>query len=173
MGMSRGEAGRAAVLDDARRDACLHSLGDHYAAGRLSADELDARVQFALAAETDEDLASVMQGLDVEPAADEEAQPEAAQDAGPGWPARVLRFLTHWAFTTRWARKPRTDPPAAIAVEEDVPDQPSPPEPPHMADQADAGPVEPSAPARPDGTGPVPRRVRINGGVIPTQRRND
>ena len=68
MGMSPGGAAPGASLDDATRDACLHSLGDHYATGRISVDELDVRIQRALAAETEEELASVMAGLESVPA---------------------------------------------------------------------------------------------------------
>lgn len=59
-------AGPASGLDDRTRDACLHKLGDHYAAGRLTAQELDSRIQAALGAETADDLTEVMDDLEKE-----------------------------------------------------------------------------------------------------------
>lgn len=51
-----------------KRDACLHALGEHHAAGRMSVEELDRRVQAALAAETEEELAALVVDLRQEPA---------------------------------------------------------------------------------------------------------
>lgn len=68
----------AAVVDHPERDACLHSLGALYAAGRLSTDELDRRIEAALAATTSAELAAVM--------ADLSSGRNAGQDGAPGHP---------------------------------------------------------------------------------------
>jgi hypothetical protein len=81
MGMQNCGMGLASNLDDSKRDACLHSLGDHYAAGRLSAEELDGLIQAALAAETEADLAAVMSDLSVDPSV--EHGPERVRRGGP------------------------------------------------------------------------------------------
>ncbi len=43
-----------------RRDACLHALGALHASGKLSLSELDARIEAALAARTDDELAALV-----------------------------------------------------------------------------------------------------------------
>jgi hypothetical protein len=62
-------------LDVAKRDACLHALGAHHAAGRLSIEELDSRIQAALAAETEDELHALTADLGVEGAASDDQQP--------------------------------------------------------------------------------------------------
>ena len=174
MGMSWGEAGVADGLDDATRDACLHGLGDHYAAGRLSAAELDARVQLVLAAETEDELASVMAGLATEPAGDQEVP---APRPGRSRARRVLRavlgFLAHRTVggrsRTRSEEPPAESPPAAATPDsaprgDDTRDDVLEPDVPAPVDAPRAGPAT---------GGIVPRRVRLNGGVIPSQRDGD
>ena len=194
MGMSRGEAGVAAGLDDATRDACLHGLGDHYAAGRLSTAELDERVQLVLAAETEEDLAAVMTGLVEEPAVDQDAP----ATRPPRSPARralraLLGFLAQRVATGR-SRRTSEELPAAVPPTPETPDAaPSRDtrgddvQGPAVLGPAVLGPdvlgpdvlgpdvVEPVDRPRagPTSGGIVPRRVRHNGGVIPSQRDGD
>jgi hypothetical protein len=43
-------------IGDAERDSAIAALGEHFAAGRLSSEELDERVDAALAARFDRDL---------------------------------------------------------------------------------------------------------------------
>ena len=183
MGMSWGEAGVAEGLDDATRDACLHGLGDHYAAGRLSAAKLDARVQLVLAAETEEELAAVMAGLVEEPAVEREVP---ALRPVRSRARHALRALLGFLARGVVAERTRT-------TEELPADVPPAPATPDAASSRDAsgddvrgpgvpGPdvvepdvVEPVATPR---AGPttgrtVPRRVRLNGGVIPSQRDGD
>lgn len=60
-------AGPAALPDlrvsDADRDAAAAALGEHFAQGRLTADELHARLDLALAAVTRRDITRVTQDL--------------------------------------------------------------------------------------------------------------
>lgn len=60
MAKSIRETGLATGLGDKERDACMHRLGDYYAQGRLTADELDRSIQAILAAETEADLDAAM-----------------------------------------------------------------------------------------------------------------
>jgi hypothetical protein len=204
MGMSSGEPGlaqgRAAGLDDATRDACLHCLGDHYAAGRLSVAELDSRVQLALAAQTEDELAAVMAGVVEDPAGGQLTRGRASATgavrlrtipaavavavltsggtalvlAGPSaavgafvavLAAALVGVLAHRAVTPR-SQEDREEPPAEPSP---VPSGPV-AERPTSSD----GPAEGSAPPPPATASViVPRRVRLNGGVIPTQRGGD
>jgi hypothetical protein len=50
-------------IGDAERDAATADLGEHYAAGRLTLDELHERVDAVLAAKTFGQLAAIMQDL--------------------------------------------------------------------------------------------------------------
>ena len=85
MGNSSARNGLGSAIDVRQRDASLHALGDFYAAGAISAQELDSRIQAVLGAETEADLAAAMGDLDREPAAEQEPAPEAleALPAGP------------------------------------------------------------------------------------------
>ena len=50
-------------IGDAERDRAVSSLGDHFAAGRLTRDELDERVDLAMAARFDHDLGPLFADL--------------------------------------------------------------------------------------------------------------
>ena len=187
MGMSPGRAAPGACLDDARRDACLHSLGDHYATGRISVEELDSRIQRALAAETEEELASVMAGLASDPADDAEVLVDAPRTGLGRFGTQVVRlseallgFLARRGPTARRRRTNEERPvESAAAPSRSVPAAGIL----RSGDEASAAGDEPrSEPeaeaagevaAGPSGRGPVPRRVRLNGGVIPGQRVGD
>jgi hypothetical protein len=56
-------AGQEMRVSDVEREATASELREHYAAGRLTRDELDARLDQALAAKTRRDLSAVMQDL--------------------------------------------------------------------------------------------------------------
>ena len=51
---------RGLDLSHEERDACLHALGALHASGKLSLPELDARIEAALAARTEEELAALV-----------------------------------------------------------------------------------------------------------------
>jgi hypothetical protein len=50
-------------ISDAERDAAASALGEHFACGRLTAGELDARLDLALAAVTRRDISLAVQDL--------------------------------------------------------------------------------------------------------------
>ena len=72
-------------IGDAERDRAVADLGDHFAAGRLTREEFDDRVDQAMAARFDNDLQPLFVDLP-------RAEPMPAQPAGPpstlraGWP---------------------------------------------------------------------------------------
>ena len=170
MGMTQGGAAPGACLDDATRDACLHSLGDHYATGRISVDELDARIQRALAAETEVELASVMAGLVSDPADDAEVRDDRVRTARVRLRTQLVRlsgallgFLARRGRAARGRRAIESRPVESTAVPAAVPE---------VVPEVVPAAVPEVAAGR-SGRGPVPRRVRLNGGVIPGQRVGD
>ena len=62
-------------IGDAERDAAIASLGEHYAAGRITKDEYDERSGLALRARTESDLRPLFVDL-----------PRSAGRSGPGSP---------------------------------------------------------------------------------------
>jgi Domain of unknown function (DUF1707) len=72
-------------IGDAERDRAMSDLGDHFAAGRLTRDEFDARVDQAMTARFDRDLQPLFVDLP-------RAEPVPSRSAGPspslraGWP---------------------------------------------------------------------------------------
>ena len=60
---SGGQAGIGLRVSDAERDATAAELREHYAAGRLSLDELNERISRAFAARTRGDLSAVLHDL--------------------------------------------------------------------------------------------------------------
>ena len=62
-------------IGDAERDAAIASLGEHYAAGRITKDEYDERSGLALRARTESDLKPLFVDL-----------PRSAGRSGPGAP---------------------------------------------------------------------------------------
>jgi len=62
-GPAPGPARQAMRIGDAERDTAAAELGDHYAAGRLTLDELHERIALALAARTHGQLTRVMRDL--------------------------------------------------------------------------------------------------------------
>jgi Domain of unknown function (DUF1707) len=86
-------------LSHEERDACLHALGALHAAGRLSLPELDARIEAALAARTDDELVALVRessGIEVAPRRATHEERRAMVAAGArrvgGW-LFALRFL--------------------------------------------------------------------------------
>jgi hypothetical protein len=60
-------AGGQVRVGDAERDRAAAALGEHFSAGRLDQAEFDARVNAALAARTEADLAALFTDLPSEP----------------------------------------------------------------------------------------------------------
>ncbi len=75
----RPPARQAMRIGDAERDTAASELGDHYAAGRLTLDELRERIGLVLSARTHGQLGRVMRDL---PSARREPPPLAAPAAG-------------------------------------------------------------------------------------------
>lgn len=97
MAPSFDRMGTASGLDDRERDAWLHRLGEHYARGRLSADELDRCVQVVLAAETPTDLEAAVAEV---PLVEEPDPPEVPQEHVPASApvVPVTRRLVGWVL---------------------------------------------------------------------------
>jgi hypothetical protein len=70
---------REVRIGDAERDRAVAELGDHFAAGRLTREEFDERIDQAMQARFDRDLRSLFTDLPV--SADAEPQPAPM----PGW----------------------------------------------------------------------------------------
>jgi len=66
-------------IGDAEREEAVRRLGEHYEAGRLSADEHSERVEAALRARTNDELGAVFADLPFE-----QQQAEAPRQARPG-----------------------------------------------------------------------------------------
>jgi hypothetical protein len=73
-------------IGDAERDRAIAALGDHFAAGRLSREELDERVEAAMQARFDHDLNPLFADLP-------EPEPEPEQFVGASRRAAVLPVL--------------------------------------------------------------------------------
>ncbi len=91
-------------LSDADRQQALDTLGEHFAQGRLTRDELDERSDAVWSAKTHGDLSPIFADLPVQAP----ARPEGRRPRGPrGWPAArgllvpvlvvlvVLTVITH------------------------------------------------------------------------------
>jgi len=61
--------GQPVRIGDAERDEALDKLGDHFAAGRLTREELDERTEQAMAARYDRDLEALFRDLPDRPRA--------------------------------------------------------------------------------------------------------
>jgi len=85
-------------IGDSERDAVAVALHDHFAAGRLTREELDERLEAVLAAKTRADLAAVVHdlpepnGLPDPPA----PHPGFAPAWGPGWGPHPALAHHHW-----------------------------------------------------------------------------
>ena len=99
-------------LDSRQRDACLHALGALHAAGRLSLEELDSRIQAALAAETEAELATLTVDLP-EPQEPAVSQEPSTPPASPqrrhlqGWVAAYVASISGGVLVA--AAGPRRD----------------------------------------------------------------
>lgn len=77
-------------IGDAERDRAVTELREHHAAGRLTLEEFDQRMQAALAARTARDLTPLFADLPRDPRALLEFLPAAALAPGPDHPERSL-----------------------------------------------------------------------------------
>jgi Domain of unknown function (DUF1707) len=66
-------------VSDQQREQAAQAIREHFAAGRLTEDELNERVQAALQARTDSELAALMKDLPALPVSQRERQAELAQ----------------------------------------------------------------------------------------------
>jgi hypothetical protein len=82
-GVGHGPARHAVRIGDAERETATAELGEHYAAGRLTLDELHERIALALAARTRGQLTQVMGDL---PSLRRERQPLAGPAHGERLP---------------------------------------------------------------------------------------
>jgi hypothetical protein len=76
-------------IGDVERDRAVSELGDHFAAGRLTREEFDARVDQAMAARFDSDLQPLFVDLPRE-------QPVLSRPAGPSPALRAAWALLFW-----------------------------------------------------------------------------
>jgi hypothetical protein len=76
-------------IGDAERDRAVSSLGDHFAAGRLTREEFDTRADQAMAARFDADLQPLFADLP-------RTQPVPSRPTGPTRLAVVLPLLFWW-----------------------------------------------------------------------------
>ncbi|WP_067482444.1 DUF1707 SHOCT-like domain-containing protein [Actinomadura hibisca] len=91
-------------VGDIERDAVATALHDHFAAGRLTREELEERLDTALAAKTRTDLREIVRDLPEPHGLPEPPQAPTAQPPRPTWghhqawgghPARRRHHLTH------------------------------------------------------------------------------
>ena len=78
-------------IGDVERDQAVSELGDHFAAGRLTREELDARVDQAMAARFDSDLQPLFVDLP-------QTQPLPSRPAGPSLNLRTGRLMLLWVL---------------------------------------------------------------------------
>jgi hypothetical protein len=84
-------------LSHDERDACLHALGALHASGKLSLSELDARIEAALAARTDDELAALMrEGSPITVTPQRPTPQEPRAEVAPGY-----RRTGGWLFALR------------------------------------------------------------------------
>jgi hypothetical protein len=76
-------------IGDAERDRAVSDLGDHFAAGRLTREEFDDRVDQAMAAKFDRDLKPLFADLP-------RPEPVSTQPAGPAPSLRAGWLLMLW-----------------------------------------------------------------------------
>jgi Domain of unknown function (DUF1707) len=69
-------------VSDQQRDQTAQAIREHFAAGRLTEDELNERLQAALQARTDADLAALVKDLPALPISPRERKAELAQRRG-------------------------------------------------------------------------------------------
>lgn len=89
--MSSDATGARLRIGDAERDAAVSSLGEHFAAGRLTREEFDERLERAWAAKTTEEVDPLF--VDLPPANDHRAAVRAGRGAPIGFTARPDRSV--------------------------------------------------------------------------------
>jgi Domain of unknown function (DUF1707) len=92
-------------IGDAERDAAMVQLREHFAAGRLTFDELTERIDLALAAKTQGQIDRLMADLPRPPKADRtrSARSESDPDAGRFLVFALLLFaLATWILIMAW-----------------------------------------------------------------------
>jgi hypothetical protein len=80
-------------IGDAERDRAVSTLGDHFAAGRLTREEFDTRVDQAMAARFDDDLRPLFAAL---PRTEPTPTPGPAYAAPPGMRSALPLMLLWW-----------------------------------------------------------------------------
>lgn len=82
-------------IGDAERDEALDELGEHYAAGRLTREELDERTETAMGARFDSDLEPLFRDLPTAPPAEvaPRARPQGQAVVRAGLSATVLLLV--------------------------------------------------------------------------------
>jgi Domain of unknown function (DUF1707) len=89
-------------IGDAERDAAMVQLREHFAAGRLTFDELTERIDLALAAKTQGQIDRLMADLPRPPKATR-TEPEPDHDAGRFLVFALLLFaLATWILMMAW-----------------------------------------------------------------------
>ncbi|HET6741174.1 MAG TPA: DUF1707 domain-containing protein [Kribbella sp.] len=83
--MNEERPGGPIRIGDREREDAVRRLGEHYEAGRLSAEEHSERVEQALKAKTEADLGGLFADLPGPGPAGAARGPEGAADAGEGW----------------------------------------------------------------------------------------
>lgn len=95
-------------IGDAERDAAMAQLREHFAAGRLTLDELTDRIDCALTAKTQRHIDEVMADLprlrsSRQPARSSDDSPDQLQDAGRYLVLLLLLFaLAAWLLMMAW-----------------------------------------------------------------------
>ena len=90
-------------IGDAERDAAMVQLREHFAAGRLTFDELTERIDVALTAKTQRHIDGLMADLPRPPRVRRAETPVAAPDAGRFVVLAMLLFaLATWILIMAW-----------------------------------------------------------------------
>lgn len=114
-GTGDSPARRRTLLADSERDRFVAALREHYAAGRLSLDELCRRAEIVIGAAYREEAEGALAELPITAAEDAAAGQDASQDAGQeprrGWLSRrghaeTARPDPGWAPTSERFRDP-------------------------------------------------------------------
>ena len=107
-------------ISDADRERVAERLREHFAAGRLTSDELDERVAAAFSAKTYGDLRTVMTDLPEPETVGAPGQPGQTGAAGPAGPVGPMGWQSPWFTGGRpavaYRRGPRVLPLVLVAL---------------------------------------------------------